>query len=294
MLRAVNGGKIHIGDWDFPYNPKIPPGHNLSAEKIVLCLKDLQEIKSVFDFLGTTSPIDIMTFNEKDFRLLKALSGHVVNAKKYPALFKSDGIKTLWIGKYPVLVLAYQERIVNVFSLDYLKTVQLVLDTNDEILKISPYFWLNSEAIGKTSNFNGKIVVESIKEHPYSPSAGGWYNGLLLEAIKAMDIAPDNKQIAKFSNDLADYLLENEDSVVHRLNKMQICKRLAPLGNQDTDWLLAERDRQEDSSMLCGIAILLDDLALFDEQFALLTPEQQETFRTYPIMKLHKEGNTGI
>jgi hypothetical protein len=110
-----------------------------------------------------------------------------------------------------------------------------------------------------------------------------------------MDIVPQNEQIVKFSNDLANYLLENEDTVVHRLNKMQIHKRFAPLEKQDTDWLIAERDRQDDSSTLCGIAILLGDTMLFDEHFAELTQEMQDEFREYPIMKLlDREKETGV
>ena len=287
LLKVVEGGGIRIGHDNFLYKPQISPEQNDSIHKIIRSLEILQEIKCVFDFLGMTLPVDITVFRERDWHILELLSEHVVYGKECPALFRDDGIKILWIGKYPFLVLADQKKIVNVFCSDYYKSIEIVLEMYDGTRKnVSPYYCLDSETIAKSANFNGEVVMESIKEYLYFPSVGFWYNNLLLEAIKAVDIDPKNKRIIKFSNDLADYLLENEDNLVHRLNKIQIHKRLTPLEKQGTDWLLAERDKQDDSKILCGIAILLDDTTLFDEQFAKLTQAQQEEFQTYPIMKL--------
>ena len=288
FINVVRGGEIRIGDMKFPYNLQPPPDRNTTIYEFEQRLEVLQTSKRVLDFLGMNIPVDIATFGEKDFHLLYALSERMADNNECPAIFKNDGFKVLWIGKYPFLVLASQKRIINVFCQVYDKAVRTVLNKNDGTEeRISPYCYLNSEAIAKSANFNGDVVMESIKQFSYSSASGGWYNGLLLETIKAVDIASNNKRVVKFANDLADYLIENEDSTIHRLNKMQIHKRFTPLEKKDIDWLLAERGRQDDSRILCGIAVLLEDTALFDEHFAKLTPEMQEEFRMYPIMKLH-------
>jgi hypothetical protein len=221
------------------------------------------------------------------------LSEQVIHGKECPAIIKTEGFKVLLMGKYPFFVLVHQKKIINVFSRDYHEAVWMVLNINDGTKeRISPYQCLDSEAIAKSANFNGEVVMDSIKAFPHSLSSGWWYNQLLLEAIKAIDIVPDNKGVVKFANDLAVYLLVNEDSPTHRLNKMQIHKRFDSLEKQDIDWLLAERDRQDDSRMLCGIAILLEDMAFFDEQFTKLTQEERDEFHEYPIMKLLDRDKT--
>ena len=291
LLKVIEGGKIRIGHYDFPFNPQNLSDQSDSIQNIVQCFKILQEVKSVFDFLGMISPIDITGFGKRDFHILEKLSEHVVHGKECPSFFKDDGFNVLRIGKYHFLVLVHQKRIINVFCRGYYETVRAVIRMVDGTQeRISPYHSLNSEAITKMSNFDGNVVMESIEEFPYSLLRGWWYNQLLIEAIKAMDVAPNNTHVVKFANDLAGYLLENEDSVIHRLNKMQIHKRFAPLEKQEVNWLLVERDRQDDSRMLCGIAILLDDTALFDEHFTNLTPDIQAEFQTYPIMKLLGRG----
>ena len=287
LLRVVNGDKIRVGDIEFPYKPSILPEQKIALHKVERGYKVLQSMKHVFDFLGMNSPIDITEFSKRDLHLMEILSEHVVDGKDSPTLYKEDGIKVLRIGNYFFLVLAYQGELINVFSSDYYKRCWGIFEMHDGTqTKVSPYYCLDAETIEKSSNFRGNVVMDSIRAFPYSSHAGGEYNNLLLEAIKAMDATPNNGHIVKFSNDLADYLLENEDTLVHRLNKIQVTKRFCSLDQADIVYLNAEREKQKDSKMLCGIAILLGDTALFNEHFAKLAQEQQTEFREYPIMKL--------
>jgi len=292
LLEVIKGGEIRIGGSKFPYTPHLLPEQNISVREMEQKLKSFQVMKRAFEFLGINSSVDITALGDRDFRRIFALSEHVIHGKECPITFKNEGVNVLGIGKYRFVVLAYQKKIINLFSPDYPESVWAGIKMSDGTqVSISPYFFLNAEIIAKGSNFDGEVVMESIKAFPYSPAMGGEYNNLLLEAIKAIDIVPESRQVVKFSNDLADFLLENEENLTHRLNKMQIQKRFGLLGKQDAEWLLVERDRQNDPKLLCGIAILLDDTTLFDEQFAKLTRKQQTEFRKYPIMKL-LEKNT--
>jgi len=287
LLKVIKGGEVRIGDNEFPYTSHLQHEENASIHDIEKNFESLQAMMRVFEFLGMNSPVDITAFNENDHRRIFALAEQVIHGKECPIPFKHKGVNILGIGKYRFLVFAYQNKVVNLFDGNYRELVWAGIEMSDGTkIRFSPYYFLNSESIAKSSNFDGEVVMESIKEYPYSPSMGWWYNNLLLEAIKAVDIDPENRQVVKFSNDLADFLVENDDCLHYRLNKIQIHKRLAPLDKQDVDWLLAERDSQYDPVNLCGIAILLGDMALFDEQFAKMNREQQVDFRKYPIVKL--------
>lgn len=289
MLEFIKCEKIRVGEVDLPFSLKVTMEHETIKNNMLQTFELLKTIKQVFDFLGMKLPVDIASLNEDDFYRIAALAEHVVHGKECPVTFKKDGVNILGIGKYRFVVLVYQKNIVNWFSRQFNEIVRAVIEMNDGTQeKISPYFSLNSEIIAKSSNFDPDLVMESIKSFSYTEQAGVNYNNLLLEAIDAIDIDPTNRLVVRFANDLADYLLENEDGVIHRLNKMQIKKRSGLLDDSDNSWLLAERNEQNEPRILCGIAILLEDKTLFEEQFTKLSRKLQAEFKKYPIMKLFK------
>jgi hypothetical protein len=131
LLKVIKGGQIRIDHHDFPYLPQILSEQDEALQNIIRCFTALQEIKCVFDFLGMTATIDVTAFSKRDFHLLEVLSEHVVHGKECPAIFKNEGFKVLWIGKYPFLVLAYQGKIINVFSRNYYEAAPTALNMND-------------------------------------------------------------------------------------------------------------------------------------------------------------------
>jgi len=52
LVRVANGGKIRIGQKNFPYEPQISPEQKDTLQNIALNLEILKEMKRVFDFLG--------------------------------------------------------------------------------------------------------------------------------------------------------------------------------------------------------------------------------------------------
>lgn len=284
VLAILNGGKIRIGDSVLPCAIQ---EHGIHVNEIEQKLVVLQTTKRVLDFLGVNSSVDIGKFNENDYRKIYALSEYVIHGKACPVMFKKEGINVLKIGPYHFTILTYPKNIVNIFSGSFWQNASAFCHGNDGTrFDLSPYYLLNTEVIAKSSNWNPAVVIESIRAIPFSEPAGVWYTNLLLETIKAIDIAPGNGLVTQFANDLADYLCENEDTIIHRLNKQQIKKRLNTLDVADNTWLRAEQNKQDEPKILCGIAILLGDHNQFDAQFARLTQKQQSEFREYPIMTL--------
>lgn len=295
ILSVFKGENIYLGGVIYPYKTNLPPKHEEIINTVTQGLEIYSATKKVFQFLGYNSPIDITTFSEKDWHLIEVLAEHVVHHKQCTIKPTIEGVNRLRISDYSFLVVYFKGRILNFFSKEacqeYCAAIKL---NNGEFLPISPYAVLEADAISKSSNFDSEVVMESIKSFQYTETSVSVVNNLLLEAIKAIDLKQKNERVVKFSNDLADYLIENDDNLTHRLNKMQVHKRFAPLDKQETDWLLTERSRQNDPKYLCGIAILLDDTDLFDEQFGKLTYKQRAEFRKYPIMKLLNKNNRHI
>ena len=287
ILTLLKGGRIRLGKPDAPEWPALLPGNDISISEIEQKLAILQTTKQVLSFLGANVPVKIADFKEDDFRKILVLSEHIIHGKECPVKFKNEGINVLKIGQYNFIVVVFQKKIINLFSNDFWKSVRVSSQTHDDTqFDISPYYFLNAEYIAGSANWNATVVMESIRAVPFSEPVSSLYTSLLLETIKAIDIDTKNNHVMRFANDLADYLCENEDSFVHRLNKLQIKKRSGTFDDLDKNWLIAELNRQNDPMLLCGVAILLADKILFEKQFARLTQTQQNDFQQYPIMKL--------
>ena len=287
ILTLLKGGRIRLGKPDAPEWPALLPGNDISISEIEQKLTILQTTKQVLSFLGANVPVKIAEFKEDDFRKILVLSEHIIHGKECPVKFKNEGINVLKIGQYNFIVVVFQKKIINLFSSDFWKSVRVSSQTHDDTqFDISPYYFLNAEYIAGSANWNATVVMESIRAVPFSEPVSSMYTSLLLETIKAIDLDTKNNHVMRFANDLADYLCENEDSFVHRLNKLQIKKRSGTFDDLDKNWLIAELNRQNDPMLLCGIAVLLADKILFEKQFARLTQTQQSDFRQYPIMKL--------
>jgi hypothetical protein len=287
ILRILNGSKINIDDQILPIRlqstPEIEKFRTRQSERFIF----LKKIKQAFEILGVRIPIEITKFSEKDFITIGAIVERLVDNNSGFSIFTEDGFKIIKISEYTIALFFYKGKILNVYSRDFCSSTQ-VYDTLDEhrIIEVSPYCFLASDAIAHHSNFDRAIVMESIKAFPFSEESDMAYNKLLLESIKAFDMIPDSEGIEKFTNELADYLLENNDSAINRLNKLQIKKRLQVLEQSDADWLISEKGKQDNPEILCGIAVLLSDRILFNDQFSKLTDDAKNAFQTYPIMKL--------
>lgn len=290
IQRFLNGETICIGDTRFPYAIQRTADMEAITSTLRTCYEFLTTIKQVFEILGMKGPVDVTAFDDQALHRI-FVYGKSISGGQCPVKFKNGSINVLRFGNYCFAVFYHQDEIINLFSKAFYESVSAVLKLKgkERQIPVSPYYLINAEYIAKSANFDGNVVMDSIRSMPYSLFAGPTYNNLLLESIKAMDISPTKECISGFANDLAEYLIENEDSLIYRLNKLQIKKRVGSLDTADTDWLLVESTQPHETKLLCGIAILLDNSQLFDEQFAKLSETEQEEFNGYPIMKLHNQ-----
>ena len=110
-----------------------------------------------------------------------------------------------------------------------------------------------------------------------------------MEAIKLISVFDINGN-EEFLR-LADYLLQKIESVQSQeffiMNRLQIKKRLGAWGKTEID--IIESITLEDVESQFGKSVLLGDKESADKQFALMSPEMQEQYRTYPIYKLYQE-----
>ncbi|MGL6197158.1 MAG: hypothetical protein ACRC2T_20300 [Thermoguttaceae bacterium] len=290
ILRICNGETISLGnnqlsDWSLNSSE-----HELKIHELKQTYEYLKTIKQGLDFLGMKGPVDITTCTDDDLYKMFLYGKSISDGSRCSVKFKNEGINILRFGDYYFAVFYHQAKIINFFSREFYKKTQTIIKLNEnKIIPISIYWMINTEYITKAANFDGEVVMESIRDIPFSLFIGCHYTQLLLESIKAIDVSPRNKSILDFANNLADYLIENEDSIIHRLNKLQIKKRVGSLDAADTDWLLTESKLPHEARILCGIAILLDNSKLFEEQFANLSETKQEEFMGYPIMKLYTQ-----
>jgi len=287
MLDVIHHDGFYINDKHYAFYLS----SNEEKLKVTKMLKnaknDLEDFKKLFKLLGFSITEDLNSLTKDDTDIIYRLMNVIVRKNTKDKVFTKNGFHIIKISGMPILLFSNDGEIENYFCRSVSTKVKLQYKDEHEN-PLSVYCLLKCDHITSIANFNKDIILESICECGINANTLESYTHLLLEAIKAVDIAPERKDILEFAKELANYLLQYDNNIISTLNWLQLQKRLGPLNSEEITMLKKIVDENDRHDILCGAMILLDDTQGFEHHFSLLDAETKKFFVSFPIYSLAK------
>ncbi len=112
-----------------------------------------------------------------------------------------------------------------------------------------------------------------------------------LELIKSFDIS-NRTEFLDSASLIFQWLKDKQiNDPVNRTNELQIIRRRQIFSETENEELLQIRsnaEKENNTNLLCGVSILLENKTDVKMYLSKLSDEDQETFRNYPIFSLGK------
>lgn len=161
--------------------------------------------------------------------------------------------------------------------------------------RVTPYEVLDAEWLPYTLNLRLENLVDAYEDISGYPETTTRANMTVLRLIQAADKVDLRKtEFLNAANSLNEWLIGKEgDRAIHLINRWQIICRTGSLNQEDRKAIRALKravhqpgqDTLPQVETAC--AILLGDQEEADDCFRLLTKEQQESMRSWPIWTLY-------
>ena len=287
VLRLFEGAVVTIANRSISYEiTEIPESFNEKLHFIV----DLYETLEMIEF--DTGSFMMNELSDSDINELTFL----VNLRlgEYNNRLTADATRYKWSyrGKYvPLYILRHAEwgeknELVNALytsKYQYFTTIE-----GDESAKfITPLFvCCEAELLSNLYKYDYDFFYNQINKSDINEYTVEEFNNEVLKLITVYDITGDDEFLR-----IADYFLQKIEAVQNQdffaMNRLQIRRRLGIWGESEQNELAAIT--LEDPESQFGKSVLLGDKEAADKQFALMPPEMQEQYRTYPIYKLYQE-----
>lgn len=287
VISVLKNDGMTIDQKFFPINIDLSEKTNFMS-MLKKRLNVLEDIISLFSFLGLATGFDIDDFSHEDSKIISQLIDHIIKGNRDAIILKREGAHIIQICNYKAAIFYLNGEIKNYFSRNFFMTVRTCYTTDDgSEIEISPYHNLAFDHISQLSNFNADVVMESIEKCNHEGNDVNMYNQLLLESIKAYDQNSNNHEPVKLMDILSSYIVSKNDDIIFRLNRLQVIQRLRAFSDDDYTLLAEMKKTTNDIEMLCGIHILLAEREDFEKLFSQLDGEKQRCFKSYPIYFLY-------
>ena len=183
---------------------------------------------------------------------------------------------------------------------DFFKTKMSVTyeGTDGEKLPTSQYSILHSDDFLTINNIRFDVFLPSfqaVKKHYDSYNRANWF---LLDLLTAFDNSDGKRvEILKAAHEFADWILKeaDEDQLPHqvkKLNYLQVIKRKREFNISELAELYALiEDSTTREDILVGAYLLLGQQRAAEIHFSRLTPELQNSFKSYPIYRFWNENS---
>lgn len=254
----------------------------------------LNNIAALLDIFGVAHDKVQLDLSKEQTNVVLLINTLVLN-KPFPRPDKLPGIFRFRVGNISLLTFIEEKNSqvqVHDFNILTRSRMTLVLESGKGQSStplhedVSPYMLLNSDDI-RCANIDLPMVIQDVMSFPHGPLYDSHVLSLCLQMITAYDKTQDRTFL-----DGAEKLLQwidsqyvNEDILL--INRLQIIRRKREYNAKELDILYKLKGRYaDDTRMLCGVSILLGDLALFDRCYQVLSDTDKKDFRESPIVHL--------
>ncbi|MBE5039712.1 hypothetical protein [Ructibacterium gallinarum] len=286
LIAWNNYKRVSIGDSFFEI---VPNEKNLENLKIIQ--KNLQEIATMFDYLGVYFDVDIGKLSAKDNETIATLVNAVIYNKG--EITQSNVIQAINVGiaNKNIAIVVFNDngvqKVYNYFDLHkYMKTI--VEDDKGEKYQVPCYNDTNADLWLMFCNFRINSYEEAIKQCDPSPVAKERCIKIYLEMLRCYDIKNNDEYLNTCIRTI-EYLRQTyTDDISVVVNYYQTIKRLRQLSKEEKELLISLKNNTEDSMVLSCINIILDNQSDFEYYYDKLTVKQKEEFKHWPIYNLKK------
>ncbi|WP_099157085.1 hypothetical protein [Virgibacillus ndiopensis] len=271
--------------------------HTELIEELPEHIDSLKETIQVFKKLNASFDVPIVEISEEDYRRIEILKRIFLNDNYSDLHVKNDGFIKMDIANRNFLLFAYHDTNQEVIILNGCdwKTLSehvefLVQEEGGEQKgTISPYVCNKVDDLIAMANFNLEDVKSSYLSIDYnSDVAKSKANLHLLEFLAHYDQQTDkNEDILLMLEEVFQYIRSFEKSDDHYyINQMQVVKRMREFTSEEKEEILLRKNDSEDTFILCGYLLLMDNEMEFDIHFDKLTQKEKESFKDFPIYNL--------
>ncbi len=262
--------------------------------------KYLKDMKALFSFFNVNQKVEMDLFVEQDYTDLEWLINTVLyNKKSKLDDIVTPGVTSVRVGNIVLYILITLDNsgfasIENLFS-DTVKRYKcgMTFKNNNKTTESSLYMVLVSKDLVRASNLNLQIILDSIKLYTLNEVYIEQVNKFILELIVSYDVTVRSEFLTSAIN-LCEWLEKYDDvSVIWKLNRLQIFKRLRSLSDDEIQLLIDIRNLNlNDIQIQCAVNILLGNNVEFKYYFGKLSDTEKDSFSTYPIYNLYRQFAT--
>lgn len=258
-------------------------------KKLLEVLKNLQEVKSLFEYLNVNSELDLDNLTLEDNNKIKRLINTIFYNKseiKCTAPIQSMKVK---ISNVNIAIVVSNEagiqKVYNYYDLhNHLKTT--VSDTDGNTFFIPVYNELDAKMWMTFDNFRIESYEESIKMCPLSEYALDQSTIIYLEMLKCYDLTGEKQYLNCCENTIKFLRDSYPDNQTVIINYYQTLKRIRPLLKEEKQYLLDLRQKTTDYCSLACISIILDNQSDYEFYYDNLDEETKILFKKWPIYNL--------
>lgn len=247
-------------------------------------------INNLFEILNISKDINLDSLTKRDWELIWYLYNGLVLNKKFiinKNNYNSLNLVNLSVMKIIVANIPIDDRlyeIKNVFNTD----IPVYCNDDDNKRIVTQFSVFKAEDFYDIENINYDFILKSVKENTYDEFTEYIANSILLKLISAYDKTL-NKDIAKISIKLANWLSNrNKKSIVYKLNKYQLRKRLSLLDKKDVKNIKKILKAYSDHDIRFGCYVLLDNYEEAKNVYTKFSSKLKKEYKGYPIFTLYK------
>lgn len=263
----------------------------LDVDRLEKQLKFLKDVKKLFKILHIKKNIDITKLTLNDVNRLNELIAVFVKNDKLTYKEKLTGIVKFSIQDINILLVVkeYDEK-KYCYQLEDLfnSSLMFAYSTPNGYDQVTVYSVLCADLYNEISNIDYDNMIEKYKQvYSENKELTSYATNDLLKLLIAYDVSNNSEQL-QAAEKLIDWIIEvdEKDSEINSLNKLQILKRKRKLNDIEIEELYNMVEKSDNATEIkLGAYILLENENMAKKKFALLSTDKQAEFVMYPIYK---------
>lgn len=296
MLEVIRNKKIEINDVEISLKQSITEVDDM-AKELPAYINFLKEVSDTFKELRVPFEIDLKNLTKRDKRNMELLRDVILH-KDYKELNlkKDHHFVRFEIADVNILLVSIQTKegwlVFDAFDIDAISNhFKIVAISKDGKTKVrhTPFIAFDVPHLFSMNNLKLSAIEASFKQVDYEHGMSfELTNNFLLNLLNYYDQYREKKGILELTLNLFEHISKLQpDNILAFINKMQTIKRMRNFTTDEKAEIINRKNEtQHSDEILCGFHILLDSKIEFEFQFSKLSPEDQETFKSYPIYHL--------
>ena len=294
ILAAKQNGRFSVGNWNIKLN-------NIDKyDDIQRILEADRNLQSIFDRLNVNEELSIQNVSEQDVQNMNTLIDYYIFGKRLTSSNSSiHHLERIDINNIKLLFLVEKIQEPNYVKIHSIHDLSgFVFATKNDVghhVLIPAFCVFNVETFQTVSNIAFSAFIEECEQTKSNDNR--FYqcvNWSILRMLTAYDNQTEKKQtLIETALSLNQWIIENDPdmntTLIHRINQMQILKRMNKLSETDNEFLFETLDAQGTNDVIkFACHTILGNKVSAARYFNRLPAQIQNDFVSMPIYSLFK------